>query len=276
MGIGDFLVKIYAICHLNLYIKNKYNSARCAFIIEEYFSNLLLSVLNINFFTNYFEEFCIQQYSDQYATGLGTNIVQYKNKKLKRVFSAINDFRNNNKGYWEVYSDTDVDIPFELFDYRDPSTRKSEPIPDYDLKIFQDRFQNFADIFVKEKLANSFDSIYYRSLNTLDYNHLNNFISKLKNYPFNSKNIFVTSNSEIAKSYICKALSKALTYRDIDISKADGYGTASSDAKKIEDLITEMIILSYSDIIHYGGNHQYISLFNYYAHLVKRVPLINY
>lgn len=278
MGIGDFLVKIYAICHLHNFIKNKYKSSICTFIIEEYFSNLLLSVLNIDFFNYYFDNrFLIQNRSGEYASGLGTNTVTFKNNTLYRRYSAINDFKNNNKGYWEIYSDSNLEVPFYLFDYRDPSTRKSEPIPDYNLKIFTDKFYIISETFIKDNLFYNFDCIYYRSLDSLNYDHLNHFILKLKNYFLNNnKPIFVTSNSEVVKSYICKELNNCVTYKDIDINKKDGYGTASSDSSRLEDLIIEMIIMSYSNTIHYGGNHSYISLFNYYAHLVKKVPLINY
>ena len=106
--------------------------------------------------------------------------------------------------------------------------------------------------------------------------HLNAFISQLKTSIPNNTKLFVTSNSETAKQIIMAKVSNVKSYKPINTWQSDGYGTAHSDQNRIDDLITEMIIMSYATKIHYCGNYHYISLFNYYAHMVKRIPLINY
>lgn len=282
MGIGDFLVKLYAISHLNLYIKQNIPNTRTIFIIEEYNTRILSSILNLNFFINFFDEFYIQNIDGQYLSGLGKNTINYKGKKYTKSYSAINDVHNNQKGYWETYAadgDDVSNIAYSNFDYRDPSTRKSEPIPDFNLPLFLDKFFIFARDFRSNAFGSSvFECVYYKCIGgELDLKHLNDFIEKMKkNFAGNMNKVFLTSNSEKAKNIIKTHIPNSITYKSINIHAPDGYGTACSDESRIYDLITEMIIMSYAELIHYCGNYSYISLFNYYPHMVKRIPLINY
>ena len=103
MGIGDFLIKLYAITHLNKHIKNTINNISTTFIVEEYSSNILHKILNLEFFHNTFDLFAIQNKQDQYISNIGLNHIYYKNEDYQRVYSAINDYTNNKKGYWEAY-----------------------------------------------------------------------------------------------------------------------------------------------------------------------------
>lgn len=281
MGIGDFLIKLYAIAHLNRHVKHTINNASTTFIVEEYSSNILHKILNLEFFHNAFDLFAIQNRHDQYISNLGFNYISYNNEDYHRVYSAINDYNNNKKGYWEAYlsnssSGVLTSVDYANFDYRDPTTRKSEPIPDYNLSILNSKFFIQAEDYITNKNIKSFECVYYKSLDSLDKQHLNAFISQLKTNISKQTNLFVTSNSEIAKEIIIAKISNVKSYKPINTSQSDGYGTANSDQDRIDDLITEMIIMSYANKIHYCGNYHYISLFNYYAHMVKQIPLINY
>lgn len=282
MGIGDFLIKLYAISHLNMYIKTiTNNNIFSTFIVEEYSSHILHKVLNLEFFNNAFDTFAIQNRHDQYISNLGLNHLKYNNDEYERVYSAINDYHNNKKGYWETYvshssSDALPIVDYSNFDYRDPTTRKSEPIPDYNLSILNSKFFLQANEYITKKNIKPFECIYYKSLDVLDIQHLNTFIAQLKSNISNNTNLFVTANSEMAKQIIIAKVPNVKSYKPINTDQSDGYGTANSDQNRIDDLITEMIIMSYANKIHYCGNYYYISLFNYYAHMVKQVPLINY
>lgn len=278
MGIGDFLIKLYAISHLNLEIKKNIENALSTFVIEEYHTKILHEILNIDLFNQLFDEFLIQNTHDQYISNIGLNSINYKDETYHRTYSAINDYTNNKRGYWEVYCDQppDTNIDYVKFDYRDPSTRKSEPIPDLGLDILHSKFFDKSLTFIEKNNLFSFDCIYYKTTGELNQNHLNNFIDQLKTNLNNYTNIFLTSNSELAKQIICSNIPKCIVYNAINTNNIDGYGTAHSDVSRINDLLTEMIIMSYANKIHYCGNYYYISLFNYYAHMVKRVPLLNY
>lgn len=278
MGIGDFLIKLYAISHLNLEVKKNIKNTQTVFIIEEYHTKILQEILNIDLFDQLFDEFLIQNAHDQYVSNIGLNSINYKDKTYHRAYSAINDYSSNRRGYWEVYCDKPPDstIDYVKFDYRDPSTRKSEPIPDLNINIIDSKFFDKALKFIKKNSLFSFDCIYYKTTGELNQDHLIYFIDKLKNYLNNNTNIFLTSNSELAKQIISSNIPKCVVYNNINTNNLDGYGTAHSDAPKINDLLTEMIIMSYANKIHYCGNYYYISLFNYYAHMVKKVPLLNY
>ena len=279
MGIGDFIVKLYAICHLNKYIKEKFNYYTIL-IIEEYQTNILDKLLNIDFFKEYFNEFIIQKVSGSYVQNLPHNDIIFNQENYYKQYSAINNYlENNGRGYWEFYTNNKTILPINYidFDYRDPSTRKSQPIPDYNLPIFANIILDNAKEFTKNNLNKSFDCIYYRSLGDLNNNHLQDIVFKINTNIDPNKLIFLTSNSEIAKNYINNYIyNKCIIYKDINLSKTDGYGTAYTDKDRIFDLVTEMIIMAYADKIHYGGNHHYISLFTYYAHMIKQVPLIEY
>lgn len=279
MGVGDFLVKLYALCHLNKYIKEKYPEAECYLFIEEYKSNVLYKIFNSSFFIFFFNSFKILHYADSTSiNGLGTNIVIYQGETYNRVYSAINDHLCNKPGYWEVYLEesckiSNFDIPFILFDYRDPSSRNSQPIPDYDLPIFQDYLFEKAKKFAENSLSPNFDSIYYRSLFQLDNNHLKSSIDCILSKNTSEKKYFVTSNSDRAKEYILSKIPNSIAYSNSK-NLLDGYGTADSDQEKIERLFVEMFIMSYGSNILYAGNHHYISLYNYYAHMIKKIPLV--
>lgn len=280
MGIGDFIIKLYAICHLNKYIKENFNFYT-TFVIEEYQTNILNKLLNLNFFNEYFDEFIIQKTSGQYVDNLPYNNIIFRNEEYHKRYSAINNYlQNNGRGYWEFYinNKTILDINYMNFDYRDPSSRKSEPIPDYNLNIFNFDIYNKAKLFVNNTINNKFDCVYYRYLYNINNEHLKSSINKIKNNLDKEKNIFLTSNSEIIKEYCAKKLSDntCFTYKPINKTLTDGIGTASADCERVLDLAVEMIIMSYSDKIHYAGNHHYISLFNYYAHMIKNIPLEEY
>lgn len=277
MGIGDFLIKLYAISHLNLHIKQINANIHTSFIIEEYQTNILSEILNCNFFNTIFDTFFIQNRVGQYVTDLGFNTVYYNDELYSRVYSAINDYTNNRRGYWEAYSNhtSSINIDYKKFDYRDPTTRKSEPIPDLNLEILDPKFFSSAQAYINTNELTKFECIYYKTTGALNKDHLMSFIHQLqKNIP--DQPIFLTSNSELAKEIISDNIPRCITYNSINISNTDGYGTAHSDSSRIHDLLVEMIIMSYSNRIHYCGNYHYISLFNYYAHMVKKIPLINY
>ena len=279
MGIGDFLVKLYAICHLNKFIKDKYN-CYTIFIIEEYQTNILNQIINIDFFKEYFNEFYIQYNYDSIAHNIGNQNVNFDNQMYFKKYSAINTIDSNRRGYWEIYANIEdnLDIDYINFDYRDPSSRNSKPIPDYNLPIFRSDIVKKAEEFVQNNLKNNFDCIFYRALGELDKNHISKFINNLKG--LTDQTFFITSNSQQAIKDIINNITinnnKVITYNNLNHQTIDGYGTAKSDESRILDLVTEMIIMSYANKIHYGGNHSYISLFNYYAHLVKQIPLIYY
>lgn len=280
MGIGDFIIKLYAICHLNKYIKEKFDFYTI-FIIEEYQTNILNELLNINFFNQYFNKFMIQKNPGQYAQNIPYNDIVFNNENYSKQYSAINNYlQNNGRGYWECYTNNKTILPIDYmhFDYRDPSSRKSEPIPDYNLNIFHPNIYKKAELFVKNTINNNFDCVYYRYLHQIDNKHLQLSINKIKDNIKKNKKIFLTSNSEIIKEYFIKNLSdnNCFTYKKIDTTLMDGIGIASADSERVLDLAVEMIIMSYSDKIHYAGNHHYISLFNYYAHMIKNIPLEEY
>lgn len=280
MGIGDFIIKLYAICHLNRYIKERFNYYTI-FILEEYQTNILHRLLNINFFKTYFDEFFIQQQSSSVADNIPHNNIVFDKENYYKQYSAINDYlKNNGRGYWEVYANSLSVLPINYldFDYRDPSSRKSEPIPDYHLNIFHPEIYKNAKLFVESTISNKFDCVYYRYLHTLDYDHMSSSAEKIKNHIPKGKSIFLTSNSEKIKKYFTEILTnnQCFTLKTIDTSVIDGIGLAHTDSDRILDLATEMLIMSYSDKIHYAGNHHYISLFNYYAHMIKNVPLYEY
>lgn len=276
MGIGDFLVKLYALSHLNKYLKEKYPDVFCILILEEYQSRILSKILNLDFFQNFFDKFILLNHRDSSISGLGTNNVLYNNTQYSRVYSAINDYTNNKQGYWDLYLESGyslLNIPYTTFDYRDPTFRQSEPIPDYNLPIFSQHLFDEAEKFVNEKLHNNFVSIYYRSLHNLDQNHLVYSTQNILKHIDTDKNYFITTNSEIAKKYLLSNIPQSITFPSA-LSKTDGCGTASTDQSDIERLCIEMFIMAYGSKILYAGNHHYISLYNYYAHIIKRIPLI--
>lgn len=280
MGIGDFIVKLYAICHLNRYIKERFNYYTI-FILEEYQTDILYTLLDIDFLKTYFDEFFIQQKSNSVANNLPYNNIVFNKENYYKQYSAINDYlKNNGRGYWEVYANSQSVLPINYsdFDYRDPSSRKSEPIPDYHLNIFHPEICKKAKIFAEHTIGDKFDCVYYRYLHTLDHNHISFSVEKIKNNIKKGKSVFLTSNSEKIKKYFTDILTDnpCFTLKEINTSVIDGVGTASADSDRVLDLATEMLIMSYSDKIHYAGNHHYISLFNYYAHMIKNVPLEEY
>lgn len=279
MGIGDFIVKIYAICHLNKFLKENFQY-HTIFVIEEYQTNILTKLLNIPFFNQYFDEFYIQKYQNNIVNNLPHNNITFNNESYYKKYSAINDYtKNDNRGYWEIYSNSpdSLAIDYMKFDYRDPSSRKSEPIPDFDLRIFNNNILDQVKTFIDKNLNEPFDCIYYRYLYNIDQNHLESKVQKIKTGLDSNKPIFLTANSEQIKKYITNNLiNKCITYKNINLNITDGVGIATNDENRAIDLAAEMIIMACADKIHYAGNHQYISLFNYYAHMVKRVPLIEY
>lgn len=277
MGVGDFLVKLYALCHVKKYIKENYPKAICSLFLEEYKSNILHKILNTDFFVSYFDSFEILNNHNQEITGLGSNSVSYNGSIFRRVYSAINECNNNKPGYWDIYLNIDSqtpNIPFIDFDYRDPTTRHSQPIPDYNLPLFQEYLFDNAKKFIREKLNSKFSSIYYRVLFQLDNNHLHSSVDCILSKIQPDTKYFLTSNSDNAKTYILSQIPNTVVYSNPE-NKPDGCGTADTDQLVIERLFTEMFIMAYGSSILYAGNHHYISLYNYYAHMIKQVPLIH-
>lgn len=276
MGVGDFLVKLYAICHLKHHIHKYIPGSKFTFLIEEYKSNVLKKILNLDFFASFFDEFKILQTNNENIKGLGTNTLHYFGSSFHRTYSAINDHNNNKPGYWESYASAipDIDIPYHDFDYRDPSSRQSKPIPDYNLPIFQKHLFDSAEEFVSNYLDNNFASIYYRSLFELNTQHLEDSTKRIISHLKPNQKYFITANSDKAKEYLLKQISNSISY-DLPQNKPDGYGTADADQADIERLFIEMFIMAYGSSILYAGNHHYISLYNYYAHMIKQVPLIH-
>ena len=237
--------------------------------------------MDIDFLKTYFDEFCIQQRPNSIATNLPYNSIVFNKENYYKQYSAINDYlKNNGRGYWEVYTNNLLILPINYldFDYRDPSSRKSEPIPDYHLNIFHPEIYKRAKIFTEHTIGDKFDCVYYRYLRDLDHSHMLSSGDKIKNNIEIRKSVFLTSNSEKIKTYFKDILTDntCFTLKEINTSSIDGIGTASADSDRVLDLATEMIIMSHSDKIHYAGNHHYISLFNYYAHMIKNVPLKEY
>lgn len=276
MGVGDFLVKLYAICHLKKYIQHNIPNTKFSFVIEEYKSDVLKKILDLDFFSSFFDEFRIIHCKDVSIQGLGSNTLNYFGSDYNRTYSAINESNSNRQGYWESYcnKNPDSNIPYHDFDYRDPSSRQSKPIPDYGLSIFQKRLLDSAEKFVADYLNNNFVSIYYRSLFELNNQHLVDSAKCIVSHYDPDKKYFITTNSDKAKDYLLKQIPNSVCYV-LPQDKPDGYGTADADQADIERLFIEMFIMAYGSSILYAGNHHYISLYNYYAHMIKQVPLIN-
>lgn len=276
MGVGDFLVKLYAICHLKRYIQYNIPNTKFTFLIEEYKSDVLKTILDLDFFSAFFDEFKIVHTKDANIQGLGSNSLEYFGSTFRRTYSAINDYNSNRPGYWESYADQtpSIEIPYHDFDYRDPTSRQSKPIPDYNLSIFQKRLFNSAEKFIADHLSHNFVSVYYRALFELNIQHLIDSTKHIMSHCEPDKKYFITTNSDKAKEYLIKHIPNSICY-DLPQDKPDGYGTADADQADIERLFIEMFIMAYGSSILYAGNHHYISLYNYYAHMIKQVPLIH-
>lgn len=273
-GIGDFLVKIYGLCNLKKYIEKNISFEKTIFVIEEGAPGILNRMLNMNFFNTFFDKFVIQ-HRYNHIPDFGKNTVSYSGTTFFKKFSAIGNLEKNSAGSWDFYTDTSgpIDLPFSEFDYRDITTRRSQPIPDHNLDIFNPHLIEQSIDFVNRYFPEGFETIYYRTLGPLDNNHLYSSIEKIKKHISQDKKYFITSNSERAKQEILSAIHNSIAYK-INPNKQDGFGQAIDDIYNIENLIIEMFVMSYGSNIIYSGNHYYISLFNYYPHMVKKIPLI--
>lgn len=277
MGIGDLTSRLYSVVNLILHIREYYSDInKILFLIEAEDKNILESILDVEEFKKICNLFLIQNNQNIPFT-LGQYIVRYENEIFYRQYSAINNHnvKTDSIGFWDFYTNKEEDnfnIDAEKFDYRDPSTRKSEPIPDPGLLIFNSKFYQNAIEFVEKNLAKDFEVIYYRACN-LDIDHAHQFVETLKQkLPIDNK-YYVCSDSVYVADLIKKTFNNCVYLNN---KAVNGIGVAYNDKEIINELITEMIICSLSKNIHYAGKQVYMSLFLFFAHIVKQIPVIHY
>ena len=276
MGIGDLTTRLYSVVDLTLFVKKFKNIDNVFIVIEDGQTDVLSRILNVNKLESICCSFNIVN-NKQLQFSIGNYRVNYKGDTYYRHFSAINNenVKTDKEGFWDCYTnaeDDDYNIDFQKFEYRDPSARNSTPIHDNMLSIYKDELYVTANMFVQNNLDSDFEVVYYRAC-TLDKEHLHSFINNLKSSLHLSKKYFVCSDSVYALNCIKNAFNNCISLKT---KLSDGIGTASSDKSMIEDLIVEMLICGLSKKIHYAGRQAYISLFVFYAHIVKNIKLIQY
>lgn len=279
-GWGDTFLSLFDILNCIDYIKKNHPELYVIFLINDLYNiNTLKLVLNTEYFEGIVDEFNILNINELFINKNGFG--EYKGTKFERIYSGRNDFiKNNIPGIYDVYSEeksleyvSNLKIPFLDFTF-DNLDERVKYFP-----IFNESLVERANKFIQENLDYKFESIYYRAINPLNYNNLNNFINKLKSQIDFSKKYFMCSNSALIKKMVKEIGVDVKFFRDLDSHDINhipnGFVRFGQLAEDAIFPVTEMIILGQSSNIIYSGDIQHVSLFNWYAINVKKVNLTN-
>ena len=179
-GWGDTFLSVFDIVNCVDFLKNQYPNFQFILLInDKYNVKTLEEVLNINFFTEFFDEFKILNKDNLFVSinGLST----YGDIEYKRLYSGRNnDLFNDINGIFDVYVPTNnydevknLNIPFIDFTFNDNDDRAK------DFDVFNKNIVNNVNKFISDNFEGDFESIYYRSLPPLNSEKILNFKNSL-------------------------------------------------------------------------------------------------
>jgi hypothetical protein len=278
-GWGDTFLSVFDIVNCVDFLKREYPQFDFTLIVNDKFNvRTLPSVLNIEFFDNFFNEFEIRNTPNLFCFQNGS--CSYNGLEYKRMYSGRNpELFNNINGIFDVYLPVEnydevknLNITFIDFTFNDIDDRPK------DFNVFHPEIVKNVKEFIETNFIESFDAIYYRSLPILDLPKVEYFRQKLLDRLDTNKNYFICSNSSLAKQSFLETNLKLKMFRDISTHNpnhiGNGFTRLGQTVDEAINVVSELIILGFCENIYYAGDISNISLFNWYATNIKKAKLI--
>ena len=275
-GIGDTLISIFDVLNCIDFIKTKYPQVYTIFLINDLrITHELESILNLDFFAGFSDEFIIGNYYSSFINGY----CDYDGQIFKRIYSGRNDnLLNNVTGIFDAYmiaedyeKKKELEIPFHMFTFNETDDRiKNFP-------IFNDLILEESQNFIHNNLGGSFESICYRSMFNVDEKCFINFRNQIEFLIPIGQRLFLCSDSREFKTFMMNTNFDLKMYRKINNHPnfLNGRPTGKTANSDMISAAVELNILAESSRILYHGESQWISYFTWYARNIKRVPLID-
>jgi hypothetical protein len=280
MGWGDLMQRLIPVLNfIDFLKKTQPNIEVYLSIVENQESKYLHNALNLTFFNSFVNHFDLISDPREIFNNYKIDFLNTKFTKFYS-FNSILDVTQKGSGSWNIYIDDDnyenfktLDLDLLSFNQKNLETFNYKTL-DNNFPIFNQELENKAIDFLKNNFIEPFESIFYRSTYELNAELLNKFCEQLKSTLDINKDFFVCSNKGEVKNAFNKAGFKVRSIRNSDtFTKELGPGVTYFDVKIYEFLVLETIVLSHSQAIHYCGQVNNISLFNWYPAAVKNVEL---
>jgi hypothetical protein len=271
-GWGDSMISIFDMLNLTDFLRKKYDDLYVTLVINDIddmdIQNVLDEVFDLNFFRNFFDEFVIQKKSFVDFNNFGC--CEFNGIQYNRIYSGRNnDVKNNIPGIYNLYVEKNVSHIFEpniddynYFVYDEVENKNIKEFP-----IFNKKVIDHVNGFISENFDGKFESVCYRANSVFDENRINSLLNKLDK----NKTYFLSSNSSLIKEKMSKEIPNAKMIRGFDKSyNLSGCSNSYDDAFYS---VCELYTLGESEVIYYGGELPWISLFVWYARNVRKVEI---
>ena len=279
-GWGDTFLSIFDIVNCADFIRKTYPDYELDLIInDESNVNTLDKVINLEFFNNLFNEFKILNTNNLFKNLNGYS--NYNGVEYKRLYSGRNqDIFNSVNGIFDVFVPSNnyenvasLNIPFIDFTFNDVDDRPK------DFDVFNKNIVTLVNNFISNNLDSDFESIYYRSLTTLNHDRIMKFRDEVSKNLDSNKKYFICSNANFVKKVFSELNLNIKMYRGLEDHNpniiANGFTKGGQTIEEALFVVGELLILSKSKNIYYSGDISYTSLFNWYSINVKKVKLTN-
>jgi len=284
-GLGDVMSTIMSTTGFINYLKNNHPEIKVEYYINDNYNlNQLSKILDIDYFNTITDKFEILPQTNIIKHLGGYTI--HENIRYERYYSVCNfhGVESNVPGKFDVFvlkEDIDkinkLNLPFESFNWGCLSQADYYP-------IFKKEIVNEAENFVKNNFLNGFEVIRWRWTHCLSECNAENqtnmfkaYINYLENKLDLSKTYFFSTNYRRFKDIVNKSKINVKFYWDLDSHSVDNtpVGPLLFDTDCSETIITltEILIISMSDKIHYSACNMGCSLFNWVAVCAKKVPV---
>ena len=280
MGWGDSMISLHDILNCAQFLKTNYPNIHLTLVINDIRNNdveyILESILDFEFFKNFFNEFKVQVISFEEFNNYGN--LNYNGENFTRIYSGRNDILTSNiPGIFDVYTNIEeiktLNIPFQQFTYDDDGNDVGK------FPIFNKKIMNKVDNFISENFNNEFLGVCYRSqAGSINYENLNIVKTIIEKEFDKTKEYFLCSNSSECKTILKTTGINFKLFRDVDKHSNNHIldGMSVGEQKMFDSIcsVCEMLVLSKSNKIYYSGEMGWISYFTWYGKNVEKKELI--